>query len=153
MKKIETTDVPQANSLHRVCDLLALVGEGIEDKQDLTRQLGLVTRELDYYKHAARILGFAHFDPPDFYLTENGKGYLAGLGSEEKHLILASAVRAANVFKELLSQFQEKELDKDIVTTFLLERTMNSLSGIGLNRTTARRRADTMIAWLKYTRD
>jgi hypothetical protein len=146
MRKIETTDVPQANSLHRVCDLLALVGEGIEEKQDLTRQLGLVTRELDYYKHAARILGFAHFEPPDFNLTENGKGYLAGLRSEEKRAMLASAVREAAIFRELLSQFQEKELDKETVATFLVEST-------GLNRTTARRRADTMIAWLKYTRD
>jgi hypothetical protein len=146
MKRIETTDVPQANSLHRVCDLLALVGEGIEDKQELTRQLGLVTRELDYYKHAARILGFAHFEPPEFYLTANGKGYLAGLRAEEKRLMLASAVREAYVFRELLSQFPEKDLDKDRVTTFLMERT-------GLNKTTARRRADTMIAWLKYTRD
>ncbi|SRR6266851_2680680 len=146
MKKIETTDVPQANSLHRVCDLLALVDEGIEEKQDLMRQLGLVTRELDYYKHAARILGFAHFDPPEFYLIENGKGYLRGLKSEEKRAMLASAVREASIFKELLSQFQEKRLSKENVTVFLVERT-------GLNRTTARRRADTMIAWLKYTRD
>jgi hypothetical protein len=146
MKKIETTDVPQANSLHRVCDLLALVDEGIEEKQELTRQLGLVTRELDYYKHAARILGFAHFEPPEFYLTENGKGYLKGVRSEEKRTMLASAVREANIFKELLSQFQEKDLTKDIVAAFLMDRT-------GLNRTTARRRADTMMAWLKYARD
>ncbi len=146
MKRIETTDVPQANSLHRVCDLLALVDEGIEDKQDLMRQLGLVERELDYYKHAARILGFAHFEPPEFYLTENGKGYLKGLRSEEKRAVLASAVREASIFKKLLSQLQEKQLDKENVTAFLMERT-------GLNRTTARRRADTIIAWLKYTRD
>ncbi len=146
MKKIETTDVPQANSLHRVCDLLALVDEGIEEKQELTRQLGLVSRELDYYKHAARILGFAHFEPSEFYLTENGKGYLKGVRSEEKRTMLASAVREANIFKELLSQFQEKDLTKDIVAAFLIDRT-------GLNRTTARRRADTMMAWLKYTRD
>jgi hypothetical protein len=146
MKKIETTDVPQANSLHRVCDLLALVDEGIEEKQALMRQLGLVERELDYYKHAARILGYALFDPPEFYLTENGKGYLKGLRSEEKRIMLASAVREANIFKELLSQLQEEELNKENVTAFLMEST-------GLNRTTARRRADTMIAWLKYTRD
>ena len=146
MNRIGTKDVPQANSLHRVCDLLALVDEGIEEKQNLMRQLGLVTRELDYYKHAARILGFAHFEPPEFYLTENGKGYLRGLRSEEKRVMLASAVREANIFRQLLLQFQEKELSKENVTTFLMERT-------GLNRTTARRRADTMIAWLKYTRD
>jgi hypothetical protein len=145
MKRIETTDVPQANSLRRVCDLLALVDAGIEGKQDLMRQLDLVERELDYYKHAARILGFAHFAPPEFYLTENGKGYLKGLRSEEKQTILASAVREADIFKELLSEFPEKELTKENVGNFLIERT-------GLNRTTARRRADTMIAWLKYTR-
>ena|SRR6266481_2817945 len=144
MKKIETINVPQANSLHRVCDLLALVDAGIEKKQELMRQLGLVERELDYYKHAARILGFAHFVPPEFYLTENGKGYLKGLRSEEKRAVLASAVREANIFKGLLSQFQEKELTKENVSSFLMGKTE-------LNRTTARRRADTMLAWLKYT--
>src|SRR5690348_8085280 len=98
MKRIETIDVPQANSLHRVCALLALVDQGIEERQALTRQLGLVTRELDYYKHAARILGFAHFEPSDFYLTESGKDYLRGLTPEEKRMLLASAVREAGVF-------------------------------------------------------
>jgi hypothetical protein len=144
MNRIGTKDVPQANSLHRVCDLIALVDQGIDDKQELTRQLSLVKRELDYYMYAAQILGFAHFEPPDFYLTQSGKLYLMGLRPQEKSATLASAVREANIFKELLSRFQEKELNKENVSTFLMEET-------GLNRTTARRRADTMLAWLKYT--
>jgi len=145
MNQIGTKDVPQANSLHRVCDLLALVDQGIDDKQELTRQLGLVARELDYYKHAARILGFAHFEPSEFYLTQTGKAYLMGLRPEEKRQLLANAVREAAVFRELLAEAKESELNKEKVTAFLQERA-------GLNRTTARRRADTIIAWLRYTR-
>jgi hypothetical protein len=145
MNRIGTKDVPQANSLHRVCDLIALVDQGIDDKQELTRQLGLVARELDYYKHAARILGFAHFEPPEFYLTQSGKAYLMGLRPEEKRQLLANAVREAAVFRELLAEAKESELNKERVTAFLQERA-------GLNRTTARRRADTIVAWLKYTR-
>jgi hypothetical protein len=145
MNRIGTKDVPQANSLHRVCNLIALVDQGIEDKQELTRQLGLVKRELDYYMYAAQILSFAHFEPPDFYLTQSGKTYLMGLRPEEKRAMLASAVREATVFRELLSVAGEEELSKESVTAFLEERA-------GLNRTTARRRADTIIAWLKYTR-
>jgi hypothetical protein len=146
MNRIGTKDVPQANSLHRVCNLIALVDEGIDDKQELTRQLGLVARELDYYKHAARILGFAHFDPPEFYLTQGGKSYLMGLRPKEKRRMLANAVREATVFRELVAEAREEELTKGKVTAFLQERA-------GLNRTTAQRRADTIIAWLKYTRD
>src|SRR5579863_568418 len=138
MKKIDTRDVPQANSLHRVCDLLALVAEGIENKQAFEQQLGLVTRELDYYKHAARILGFAHFDPPEFYLTGSGNSYLSGLRPAEKRILLARAVRDAEVFQKLLIEVREEDLNKENVTEFLIEAT-------GLNRTTARRRADTMI--------
>src|SRR5229473_2410550 len=141
MKNIDTTDVPQANSLRRVCDLLALVAVGIEEKQALMAQLGLVTRELDYYKHAARILGFAHFEPQAFYLTDQGRSYLKVVSPEEKREILAGAVRQAQVFRELLSNFQENELKRENVTDFLVERTE-------LNRTTARRRADTLLAWL-----
>jgi hypothetical protein len=146
MNRIGTKDVPQANSLHRVCNLIALVDQGIDNKQELTRQLGIVKRELDYYMYAAQILGFAHFETPDFSLTQSGKTYLMGLRPEEKRSMLANAVRNALVFRELLSQAQEQELSKERVADFLVERA-------GLNRTTARRRADTMIAWLKYTRD
>jgi hypothetical protein len=144
MNLIDTIDVPQANSLRRVCDLIALVDEGIEDKKALASQLGLVARELDYYKHAARILGFAHFDPPEFYLSETGRMYLRGLTPDDKRSVLANAVRGAHVFRELLANFPEVGLEKNTVATFLIERT-------SLNRTTARRRADTMLAWLRCT--
>jgi hypothetical protein len=146
MKEIASRDVPQANDLHTICDLIALVNEGIEAKETLTAQLVLVSREIEYYKHAARILGFAHFEPPDFWLTENGKRYLRGVRSEQKRALLARAVREAEIFRELLSELKDREPTKDNVTEFLIRRT-------ALNRTTARRRANTIIAWLKQTSD
>jgi len=146
MKRIETIDVPQANSLIKVCNLLALVGVGIEDKRELARQLGFVSREIDYYKHAARILGFAHFVPgKEFYLSEQGEAYLSGLRPEEKKLMLGRAVRGAEVFEELLAEIPEKDLSRVKITRFIQDRT-------NLNRTTAQRRADTMLAWLRYTK-
>ncbi len=144
MKEIASRDVPQANDLHTVCDLIALVNVGIEAKETLTAQLVLVSREIDYYKHAARILGFAQFEPPDFQLTESGRRYLGVLRSEQKRATLASAVREAEVFRELLKELQGREPTKENVSDFLMRRT-------SLNRTTARRRADTIVAWLKQT--
>ena len=68
-----------------------------------------------------------------------------GLRPEEKRQLLANAVREATVFRELLAVTKENELNKERVTAFLQEKA-------GLNLTTARRRADTIVSWLKYTR-
>src|SRR5258707_1826603 len=104
MNEIASRDVPQANDLHTVCDLIAFVDVGIEARTTLTAQLVLVSREIEYYKHAARILGFAHFEPPIFRLTETGKQYLSEVRSEQKRAMLARAVREAEVFQKLLAE-------------------------------------------------
>ncbi len=146
MTEIGTRDVPQANSLTRVGDLLALVDAGIENAR-LSSELSLVTREVLYYKEAACILGFADFEGDKakrLKITHKGHAYLNAKRLEEKREILARAVRRATVFRELLNRFEERRLDIPRITKFLQETT-------GLNRTTAQRRAHTILAWLRAT--
>jgi hypothetical protein len=142
MNTIETRDVPQANSLNKVCDLLALVSVGIDDAKDLISELGLVRREIEYYKHAARILGFAEFGEGHFEITDRGEAFLRIKTPEEKKQLLAEAIQGAVVFADLFVHCGSRHPEKAQVVSFLLARTQ-------LNRTTAARRADTILAWLK----
>jgi len=146
MRPIETIDVPQANSLTAVGNLLALVQSGVQEKERLSRELRLVPREVDYYMHAARILGFANYEGRSgtFDLTAAGEKYLSAETPIEKRALLAAAVRESPVFRELEKMFIERELDKDKVVQFLRDRT-------NLNTVTARRRADTILSWIKQT--
>ena len=149
MREIESINVPQANTLKRVGDLLALVDQGIVEPKRLSKELGLVDREVLYYKDAARILGFLHVEKgrdPSISITPKGKLYLDARTSYESSKLLAAAVREAEVFAELIKQHGEKQLDEDKIVTFLHVRT-------SLNPTTAKRRADTILRWLEATRE
>jgi hypothetical protein len=148
MSAYETIDIPQANSLSVVGNLLALVKSGITEKRELARELPLDPREVDYYMHAARILGLANFEagkPAEFTISEQGDAYLEALTPSEKRRLLGEAVRSAKIFRGLLQRYEERELDREKIAAFLVETTE-------LNTTTARRRADTILAWLKQTR-
>ena len=142
MAKIPSSEVPQANSLSTVADLLAVIDAGIEDKQGLVNQLRLVPREVDYYKQAARILGFARRRGRRFEISEQGHAFLKVTTPEEKQYILANAVRDAEIFKALLRQYDPSTLDKSRVVEFLRENTDVGGATIG-------RRASTILAWLK----
>jgi len=144
MPGIDTRDVPQANSLEKVADLLALVNAGIHEDDELQIQLGLVPREIDYYRHAARILGLAVMKPSGLTPTDLGKKLLDVISPAQHKLILFEAVRRARVFSELLKEHNEQQLSREKVAKFLVKWT-------GLNPTTSNRRADTILAWLEAT--
>jgi hypothetical protein len=142
MSVIDPTNVPQANSLNKVCDLLALVEAGMDSPQILEAQLGLVLRELDYYKHAARILGLATFAEGDFSICERGHRLLQAKTPEEKNAVLREGILSAEVFSEISASFGKQTPTKEELTTFLLEHT-------DLGKSTASRRANAILAWLK----
>jgi hypothetical protein len=142
MAKIPSNEVPQANSLSTVADLLAVIDVGIEDKQGLVNQLRLVPREVDYYKQAARILGFARKRGKRFEISEQGHAFLKVTTPEEKQYILSNAVRDVEVFKTFLRQHDPLKLEKAHVVEFLREHTDVGGATIG-------RRASTILAWLK----
>jgi hypothetical protein len=142
--KISTKDVPQANSLSLVGDFLALLDSGVRDNLQLSSQMGIVPREVDYYKHAARILDFVRVKEGKVEITERGHLYLNALRPREKQALLAEAVRNATVFRELSAKHGPGQLTRQTVVDFLKGAT-------GLTGSTVGRRADTIIAWLKTT--
>lgn len=141
-KKFPTVDIPQADNILLVGDLLALVDAGIDDRKSLSTQLGIVPRQVNYYKHAARILGFAEEKDKSFVLTKAGKEYLLMKRPAEQEAIMKKAVLESPIFKELLSRFDPGELNKRDISKFIRERSY-------LSPQTAMRRAGSIFAWLK----
>lgn len=140
---IPTVDVPQANTLGLVVDLVALLSLGIDGKKVLAKELRIALREVDYYKHAARILGFTA-DPIDKpVLRRTGRELMQAVRPGERDKIIARAIQETRIFKRLLSNFRPEELNKSTVVDFLKKSTV-------LTGTTLGRRADTILAWLKF---
>lgn len=150
MTKFRTLDVPQANTLRLVASLVALAAHGYNTRRLLSDELPLVEREVEYYMQAARILGFARYDTKNgvpFELTDQAEHFLKKEVPSERKAVLAKAVRRVPVIRELLARHTEKELNPENVSTFLREVTVPPLQ-----RNTARRRANSIIRWLEWTR-
>jgi hypothetical protein len=142
MSVIKQKNVPQANSLNKVCDLLALVEAGIDTPDDLGSQLGLVHREIEYYRQAARILGLAEIANGKLSICERGHRLLKARTPTEKNEVLREGVWESDVFFQVLVSFGRRTPTKEQLTALLIEHT-------GLGKTTAARRAHTLLAWLK----
>jgi hypothetical protein len=151
MNKFKSVDVPQANTLRLVASLTALAAHGYKTKRLLSEELPLVEREVEYYMQAARILGFADYDQKNgisFALTKQAHQFLAKVRPHERKAMLARAVRRAPVIAALLTRHRETGLNVEKVANFLREVTEPRLQ-----RNTARRRANTIIRWLEWTRE
>ena len=146
MNKIKSIDVPQANTLSTVENLLALVDARMAEKRNLSGQLGLAPREVDYYKHAARILGLCKFVNGRIRLTKKGREFINATRIADRRELMGAAVRQSKVFSELLSHYTEPELSVENIAQFLKNST--TLTG-----STLWRRAQSMSAWLNTISD
>jgi hypothetical protein len=143
MTKFKTQDILQANTLKIAADVLALMDAGINENAELSRLIGIHAREIDYYKHATRILGFTQLNRNHkFVVTDRGNQYLKAKRPQEKIDLINEAVREAPVFRELLQDRTPSELNRFYIEEFL--RSNTNLSG-----TTPARRAASYIAWLR----
>jgi hypothetical protein len=140
---IPTVDVPQANTLDLVVDLVALLHEGMDGTDALARELGIDRREVEYYKHAARILGFIRGSIDEAQLTERAAELMASVRPAQRHAIIADAIEETEVFRRLLTAYRREEFSRKTVVDFL--KANSALTG-----STVGRRADTILAWLKF---
>src|SRR5437667_8737839 len=141
MTKIPSKDIPQANSLDMVSDLVAYINEDIKDRAELAAQLEINPRQVLYYEEAARILGWITEEDSTYVVTPRGQAYLKVITPADRVGLLNEAVRSTEVFKRLLAKYTGPELSRANIIEFLKEET--TLTG-----TTLGRRADTVVAWL-----
>jgi restriction endonuclease Mrr len=142
-----TVDVPQADRLENVRQLIAAAKEGIEHPAALRELLGVDERHFAYYRRAATILGFlADREDGHLELTDAGRALLGTKerSPEERRQFLAAIISARGL-KPLQSFFEGEEISFEEVSHRLAQLT-------GLAKTTADRRAQTLMRWREYVR-
>lgn len=140
-----TSDVPQADRLGNVRQLVAAIRDGIEHAGTLLELLDVDHRHFRYYRQAAVILGVVEFTARgELSVTSLGQRLLASVeGSREERQVFGEAIGMARGLRPFGSFFAGEALDLRTVTHRLEVLT-------GLSHTTAQRRAHTLIKWRRY---
>jgi len=133
---VRSIDIPQADDLHVVFHLVELVATGREVRPE---DLGVVKRQVQYYSHAARILGFLDDDgePTPIgrrLIALDGRSRIreAAIGFAQSSVGRAWAAWAGRPARDLCAE--------------TAERFVQTVSD--LESSTVRRRAMTLRAWV-----
>jgi len=121
--KIASRDVPQADRLDVVLDIVTAVGHGAATYQDLSKVIRYVERQGRYYRRAAEILGFtARGTRNTSELTPKGHQWLAA-DPPGRRALLAQAVLSSPMIQRIIPLLESKhngctrqELEGFIVT-------------------------------------
>ena len=142
--RIPSRNVPQANTLRLITALLALAWKGgTLNKKAIARELNIDPRQVDYYKHAARILGLATLEKGGkLKLTERGESLMDATRVSQRQELVKRAVLDWPLIEHLLQSHRPEELSRRAVSAFLRENTT------GLRGATVERRAETVLSWL-----
>jgi restriction system protein len=140
-----SVDVPQANRLENVRELVTAVRDGLHHPATLLELLDVDDRHFAYYRQAAAILGLVSAERDGtLALTERGRALLAtSEGSTAERRCFREAMEGARALRPLLSFFQGEALPLGELAHRL--RTLT-----GLSATTAMRRAQTLEQWRRY---
>lgn len=141
-------DVPQADRLETVRQLVAAIHRGIEQGAAMLELLTLDARHFAYYRQAALILGLLEF-------TQRGATRITPLGqrilaaaerSTDERRLFAEAIQSARALKPFASFFAGEDVAPAELARRLVAMT-------GLSQSTAERRAHTLVRWRVYILD
>jgi len=140
-----TADIPQANKLSNIRQLVAAVKDGITNPSPLLQLLDVDERHFAYYRQAAIILGVLRKRSDNsLKLTEKGSTLLSTAeGSKEERAYLYEIIISAPSLKAFTSFFDGENISLDELTHRMGVMT-------GLSHSTAIRRAQTLVQWRKY---
>jgi len=140
---MRTIDIPQANSIARLLNALVALDDGCATTAQIAAALGgLDHRHGDYYLHALRVLGLAFYARGVALRTTLG-AQIAAAPPEAQRAQLARLVAATPPMREVLEL-----LDRCADGATLDEVAALLLGMARLSPTTARRRAQGLLAWL-----
>lgn len=138
-------DVPQADRLETVRQLVAAIRDGIEHGPAMLDLLALDRRHFLYYRQAAVILGLLEFTAKGVVRVTSGAQRLLATveGSRDERAVFAEAIQSARALRPFASFFSG-----DAVEPAELARRLVAMTG--LSQTTAERRAHTLVRWRVY---
>jgi hypothetical protein len=142
-RRLESKDIPQADSLENVRRIVDAVADGSKTKADVAERTGINPRHVLYGLHTARVLGFLLEESSGgFAPTEGGtalRGFEAGSNAERE--AFRNAIRESDIINAIAPQLlSPKQLTQDAITQKIVKLT-------GLSESTASRRAQTLVSW------
>lgn len=142
-RRLESKDIPQADSLENVRRIVDAVVDGLRTKAEVSERTGINPRHVLYGLHTARVLGFVVEDEGGgFSATESGKSLhtLTPNGPEEMDRF-RSAIGDSEIIAAIAPQIlTAKPPTQDAITQKIVKAT-------GLSESTAGRRAQTLVSW------
>ncbi len=131
-------DIPQANSVFRLFEIIELVDKGRWRYVNLKHELGITYRQAQYYKTATEILGLISYD----YLTDIGEKFI-GLSELQKRVFMKDLILDSLAMKVYLKVWNE---DKNK----MFEEFKKYIPIGELSDTTIKRRLSTLEKWKEY---
>jgi hypothetical protein len=142
-RRLESKDIPQADSLENVRRIIDAVADGSKTKADVSDRTGINPRHVLYGLHTARVLGFlAEEEGGGFGTTDLGKALRSNAaGSAEEREAFRKSIQDSDIIGAIAPAIlSDKPPTQDSITKQIVK-----LSG--LSDSTAGRRAQTLISW------
>lgn len=142
---------PQANDLDTVIDIMAnFHSAGLTNKLAIAEFFDFDERQGDYYANAGYYLGLLKRipDSTEFELTREGEYIARSMNRSRRNLLLFMQMMKRPSFNEILRLFDSKNRELTSLYVDILVPIIQK--HINLNDTTARRRASTVMSWLKW---
>ncbi len=139
-------NVPQADSFWRVAELPLLLAQGIDTAAKVAAHYQFDPRQSSYYRQAAEFLGLIRSGARShcYELTDLGQAYVA-LPADERRELLAGILAQFPPMRAVLGAIQQstREITKDEIVELIARNSTIASS-------TPRRRASTILAWLRW---
>lgn len=141
-RRLESKDIPQADSLENVRRIIDAVADGAKTKADVSERTGINPRHVLYGLHTARILGFLVEADGGFGTTAGGTALRThAAGSTEERDAFRAAIEGSDIIGAIAPAIlSAKPPTQDAITQKIVK-----LSG--LSESTAGRRAQTLVSW------
>lgn len=139
---MKATDIPQADSLSRVRELVQAVQFGAADAQRLQKVMTLHPRHVGYHLHAARILNWLDRSDDAIRLTDAGEALLrTEVGGDAEREVFRASIEQSTSIGAVAGDL----LDESPPEQAVLCQRIQDVAGIA--PATARRRASTLLRW------
>jgi hypothetical protein len=142
---------PQANDLDKVIDIVTNFHSAcLTNKAAIAEFFDFDERQGDYYANAGYYLGLLKRVPDshDFELTREGEYIAKSENRSRRNLLLLKQMLKRPSFNEIVRLFEEGNQDLMALGIDILAPIIQK--DVSLNETTARRRASTVMSWLRW---
>ena len=145
---------PQANDLDKVIDIVTnFHSAGLSNKPAIAEFFEFDERQGDYYANAGYYLGLLKRIPysTEFELTREGEFIAKSINRSQRNLLLLKQMLKKPSFYEIIHLFENKNRDLTSLSVGFLAPIIQK--HVALNETTSRRRASTVMSWLRWMND